>query len=200
MTQVVDPLTRRASFHAMTEGTAEDWQAISAHFLDHGTRLADRVIDHLNLLSDDHGGFAVSRLEHSLQTATRAARANRDDEYVACALLHDIGDTLCSYNHPDAAVAILRPFVSPENLWMVEKHGIFQGYHYFEFIGLDPNARDAYRDHPCYERTVEFCAEFDQSSFDPSYRSMPLEEFRPLLRTVLATPKHSYLQEAARKA
>ncbi|MBJ7595587.1 MAG: phosphohydrolase, partial [Candidatus Dormibacteraeota bacterium] len=97
MTDLAEPLTRRAGFHAMTEGTAEDWQAISAHFLDHGSRLADRVVDHLRLLSDDHGGFAVSRLEHSVQTATRAARANRDDEYVACALLHDIGDTLCSY-------------------------------------------------------------------------------------------------------
>jgi predicted HD phosphohydrolase len=199
MTEVADPLTRQAGFHAMTDGTAEDWQAISAHFLDHGSRLADRVIDHLGLLSDDHGGFAVSRLEHSLQTATRAVRAGRDDEFVACALIHDIGDTLCSYNHPDAAVAILRPFVSPENLWMVEKHGIFQGYHYFQFIGLDRNARDAYREHPAYTRTVEFCAEFDQNSFDPSYRSMPLEEFRPLLETVLRSPKHSYLQEAALK-
>ncbi len=194
-----DPLSRRAGFHAMTEGTAEDWQAISAHFLDHGSRLTDRVLDHLQLLSDDHGGFAVSRLEHSLQTATRAARANRDDEYVACALLHDIGDTLCSYNHPDAAVAILSPFVSPDNLWMVEKHGIFQGYHYFQFIGLNRDARDAYSDHPCFERTVEFCAEYDQNSFDPSFRSMPLEEFRPLLQALFANPRNSYLAEAAPK-
>jgi predicted HD phosphohydrolase len=199
MTNLADPLTRRAGFHAMTEGTAEDWQAISAHFLDHGSRLTERVLDHLRLLSDDHGGFAVSRLEHSLQTATRAARANRDDEYVACALLHDIGDTLCSYNHPDAAVAILRPFVSAENLWMVEKHGIFQGYHYFQFIGLNRDARDAYSDHPCYERTVEFCAEFDQNSFDPSYPSLSLEEFRPLLQTVFTRPQHSYFAEAAPK-
>ncbi|MBJ7610190.1 MAG: HD domain-containing protein [Candidatus Dormibacteraeota bacterium] len=183
----------------MTEGTADDWQAISAHFLDHGTRLTDRVFDHLRLLSDDHGGFAVSRLEHSLQTATRAARANRDDEYVACALLHDIGDTLCSYNHPDAAVAILRPFVSAENLWMVEKHGIFQGYHYFHFIGLNRDAREAYRDHECYERTVEFCAEFDQNSFDPAYPSLPLEEFRPLLQRLFTRPQHSYLQEAVQR-
>ncbi len=199
MADTAELLTQRARFHAMTDATAQDWQTIGAHFLDHGLRLTDRVMEHLALLSDDHGGFAVSRLEHSLQTATRAARANRDDEYVACALLHDIGDTLCSYNHPDAAVAILRPFVSADNLWMVEKHGIFQGYHYFQFIGLNPDARDAYRDHPCYERTVEFCAEFDQNSFDPSYLSMQLEEFRPLLHTVFANPKHSYLLEASRQ-
>ena len=196
MTETANPLTRRATFHAMTEGTAEDWQAISAHFLDYGTRLTDRVMEHMRLLSEDHGGFAVSRLEHCRQTATRAVRANRDDEYVACALLRDIGDTLCTYNHPDMAAAILRPFVSAENVWMVEKHGIFQGYHYFHHLGMNRDARQAYREHPAYDRTIEFCAEFDQNSFDPSYRSMPLEEFRPLLEALFANVKNSYLQEA----
>jgi predicted HD phosphohydrolase len=200
MTETAEPKTAepsaRARFHAMTEGTAEDWQAISTHFFEFGTHLTGRVLDHLRLLADDHGGFAISRLEHCLQTATRATRANRDDEYVACALLHDIGDTLCTYNHPDAAVAILKPFVSADNLWMVEKHGIFQGYHFFHYLGMNRDARDAYRDHPCYDRTVEFCAEFDQNSFDPGYASMPLEEFRPLLDSLFAVPKNSYLKEA----
>jgi predicted HD phosphohydrolase len=193
------PAPARATFHAMTEGTAQDWQTISTHFLDFGTRLTDRVLDHMRLLADDHGGFAVSRLEHCLQTATRATRANRDDEYVACALLHDIGDTLCTYNHPDAAVAILKPFVCAENLWMVEKHGIFQGYHYFQYLGMNRDARDAYRDHPSHDRTVEFCAEFDQNSFDPAYRSMQLEEFRPLLESLFSKVKNSYLAEAVNK-
>jgi predicted HD phosphohydrolase len=198
MTETADPTTGRATFHAMTESTAADWKAILAHSLEYGMHLSDRVLDHMRLLVDDHGGFAVSRLEHCLQTATRAARANRDDEYVACALLHDIGDTLCTYNHPDAAVAILKPFVSPENLWMVEKHGIFQGYHYYRLLGMNRDAREAYRDHPCYERTVEFCAEFDQNSFDPAYRSMSLEEFRPLLRSLFSNLKNSHVREAMR--
>src|SRR2546421_11169666 len=108
-------LARRARFAAMTDATDEDWRIIGAHYAQLCSGLTDRVLAHLQLLGGDHGGFAVDRLEHSLQTATRASRAGRDDEYVACALLHDIGDVLCPHNHPDAAVAILRPFVSPEN-------------------------------------------------------------------------------------
>ena len=195
MTDIAEPRTR-AAFHAMTEGTAEDWGIIGAAFLEHGAGLADRVIAHLELLRDDHGGFAVDRLEHCLQTATRASRANRDDEYVACALLHDIGDTLCSYNHPDAAVAILRPFVGEDNLWMVEKHGIFQGYHFFHHLGMNRDARDQFTGHMYYDRTVEFCAEFDQNSFDPGYRSLALLEFRPLLRDIFARPPRTYMSEA----
>ena len=100
------------------------------------------------------GGFAVDRLEHSLQTATRARRGGEDDEYVVCALLHDIGDTLGSYNHSDIAAAILKPFVSEENHWMVDKHGVFQGYYFFHYLGLDRDARDQYLGHPWYDRTV----------------------------------------------
>jgi predicted HD phosphohydrolase len=196
MTETAAPPPGRASFSSMAESMAADWKPILASSLEYATHLSDRVLDHMRLLDDDHGGFAVSRLQHCLQTATRAARANRDDEYVACALLHDIGDTLCTYNHADAAVAILKPFVSPENLWMVEKHTIFQGYHYFHFLGMNRDARDAYRDHPCFERTVEFCAEFDQNSFDPAYRSMSLEDFAPLLKSLFSKPRNDRLREA----
>src|SRR5262245_32832420 len=115
-------MSERAKFHAMAEGTAEDWQAIAGEMIQFYPGLPDRVLTHLRLLEGDHGGFAVDRLTHSLQTATRAERAGRDDEYILCALLHDIGDTLASYNHADLAAAIVKPFVSEQNLWMVEKH------------------------------------------------------------------------------
>jgi predicted HD phosphohydrolase len=69
----------------------------------------------------------ADRLTHSLQTATLAYRAGEDEEYVVCALLHDLGDTLGTYNHADIAAAILKPFVSEQNHWIIEKHGIFQG-------------------------------------------------------------------------
>lgn len=193
----VDRLRQRAGFAAMSEGTAEDWAIIGAHFAKLTQGLAPRVLDHLQLLEGDNGGFAVDRLEHSLQTATRASRAGKDDEYVACALLHDIGDTLCSWNHPDAAVAILRPFVSADNLWMIEKHNIFQGYNYFHFIGLDRDMREQFADHPCYQRTVEFCQEFDQTAFDPGYASMSLADFEPLLVDLFRTPKQNLLGQAA---
>jgi predicted HD phosphohydrolase len=194
---IVDRLQQRAGFAAMTDGTAEDWAIIGAHFAKLTQGLTGRVLDHLRLLEGDNGGFAVDRLEHSLQTATRASRAGKDDEYVACALLHDIGDTLCSWNHPDAAVAILRPFISADNLWMIEKHGVFQGYNYFHFIGLDRDLREQFADHPCYARTVEFCQEYDQAAFDPRYPSMTLADFEPLLVELFRTPRQSMLAGAA---
>jgi predicted HD phosphohydrolase len=129
----------------------------------------------------------VARLEHSLQTATRAQRDGRDDEYVLCALIHDIGDTLSPFNHPAIGAAVLKPFVSEANHWMVEHHGIFQGYYFWQHIGLDRNTREAYRDSPYFEYTEEFCAKYDQTAFDAEYTSEPLEHFEPLVRSLLVT-------------
>ncbi|MBA3289098.1 MAG: HD domain-containing protein [Acidimicrobiia bacterium] len=182
----------------MTESTAEDWAIIAGHAMAHSAGLADRVLDHLRLLRDDFGGFAVDRLEHCVQTATRAHRAGEDEEYVVCALLHDIGDTLGSYNHADIAAAILKPFVSAENHWMVEQHAVFQGYYFFHHLGLDRDVRDQHLGHPAYDRTAAFCHEYDQPAFDPGYRSEPFEFFAPAVRQVLSRPKRSiYLRDAA---
>jgi predicted HD phosphohydrolase len=181
----------RATFSAMTEGTADDWQRIAASSLAAYPGLPDRVMAHLRLLDGDFGGFKVDRLTHSLQTATRAYRADRDDAYVACALLHDIGDTLASFNHPDIGAAIVKPFVDDGYHWMVEKHGVFQGYYFFHHLGLDRNMRDQFDGHPYYDLTAEFCADFDQPSFDPDYPTMALEEFEPLLRDFFRSPKRS---------
>ncbi len=117
----------RARFREMKEGTAEDWAIIGGEYRAFAKGLADRVLDHLKLLDGDFGGFPVCRLEHSLQTATRAHRDGRDEQYVVMALLHDIGDTLGSYNHPEVAAAILKPFVSEELHWICQNHGAFQG-------------------------------------------------------------------------
>ncbi len=182
---------QRATFRSMAEGTQQDWDAIGMAALSQYAGLADRVLDHLRLLGGDYGGFAVDRLEHSLQTATRAHRGGEDDEYVVCALLHDIGDTLGSYNHADIAAAVLKPFVSEENLWMVEKHAIFQGYYFFHFLGLDRDMRDQFAGHEWYDRTAAFCHEYDQPAFDPSYDTLPLEEFEPAVRAVFASPRRS---------
>jgi predicted HD phosphohydrolase len=181
----------RATFSAMTEGTADDWQRIAASSLAFYPGLPDRVMTHLRLLDGDFGGFKVDRLTHSLQTATRAYRADRDDAYVACALLHDIGDTLASFNHPDIGAAIVKPFVDDGYHWMVEKHGVFQGYYFFHHLGLDRNMRDQFDGHPYYDLTAEFCADFDQPSFDPDYPTMALEEFEPLLRDFFRSPQRS---------
>lgn len=119
-------MNARATFTSMEHSTAADWAAIGAEFPATARTLPDRVLAHLKLLDGDMGGFPIDRYQHSLQTATRALKDGRDEEYVVCALLHDIGDTLGCYNHFDIAAAILKPFVSEANLWMVQNHGIFQ--------------------------------------------------------------------------
>lgn len=181
----------RAQFRAMTEGTQDDWMKIAGQFGPFAAEGGKRIIAHLKLLDGDYGGFPIDRLNHCLQTATRAYKDDRDEEYVVCALLHDIGDTLGAYNHPDIAAAILKPFVSEENHWMVEKHGIFQGYYFFHYLGMDRDMREQFRDHPHFERTAEFCEKYDQTAFDPDYESMPLEAFEPMVLKTFAMPKNS---------
>jgi predicted HD phosphohydrolase len=193
---VEDIGSQRATFHSMTEGTALDWSIIAQHSQAFAAGLPDRLLAHLRMLEGDAGGFAVDRLEHSLQTATRAYRAGEDDEYVVCALLHDIGDILGPYNHADIAAATLKPFVSDANHWMVEHHAVFQGYYFFHHLGLDRNLREQYAGHEFYDRTAAFCHEYDQPAFDPSYPTLPLEHFEPALREVVATPRRSiYLRD-----
>ncbi len=180
---------QRAGFRAMTEGTKDDWAIIASHFRPFAAKVADRVLDHLRLLDGDYGGFPVDRLTHSLQTATRAHRDGRPDSYVVMALLHDIGDTLGSYIHPDVAAAIVKPFVTAQEHWICAHHGAFQGYYYFHYLEMDRNARDAFADSPHYEACRTFCADYDQSSFDPDYKTESLDFFEPMVRRVMARPR-----------
>ena len=189
-------MTQRATFKRMEQSTREDWACIVPEAMAMAKSLPDRVLAHLRLLDGDHGGFPVDRLTHSLQTATLALTDGRDEEYVVCALLHDIGDTLGSFNHPDIAAAILKPFVSEENLWMVQNHGIFQGYNFFHHIGLDRNMRDMFKDHPNYQRAAEFVERYDNPAFDPANETLPLSHFEPMLRRLMAAPKHSVYKAA----
>lgn len=182
---------QQAGFKAMTEGTAEDWQIIAGHMLPFRAALPGRIIEHLKLLDGDYGGYPVDRLEHCLQTATRAHRDGRDEEYVVCALLHDIGDTLGPSNHADVAATILEPYVSEQNHWIIKHHGIFQGYYFFHYVGLNKDGRDTFRDHAHYQACIDFCHLYDQNSFDADYDSEPLAFFVPMVERVLATPKKS---------
>lgn len=179
----------RATFRHMKDGTEQDWKIIGEAFGPFAKALPDRVLDHLRLLEGDCGGFPVTRLQHSLQTATLAEKDGRDEEYVVCALLHDIGDTLGPYNHADIAAALVEPFASEENHWMVKHHAIFQGYYFFHHLGLDRNMRERFREHPLYRRTAEFCAKYDGAAFDPDAETRPLEHFEPALRRFFASPR-----------
>jgi predicted HD phosphohydrolase len=182
---------QRANFTSMKEATAADWELIGSHFMSFNRGLPDRILAHLKLLEGDYGGFPIDRLQHSLQAATRAHHAGESEHYVVAALVHDIGDTLASYNHPDIAAAILKPFVDEKLHWMVEHHGIFQGYYFFHHLGMNRDMREAFRGHEHFEDTARFCELYDQSAFDPAYESAPLEFFEPMVRRVFERPINS---------
>ena len=186
----------RASFNKMSESTADDWSLIMQEQLAFVGGLPDRILSHMQLLDDDYGGFPVDRLQHSLQTAELAAEAGEDDEYVVCALLHDIGDTLGSTNHPDVAAAILQPFISEENHWMIKNHAIFQGYNFFHYLGMDRNMRDKFEADPNYARTKRFVDKYDDLAFDAGKPKMRLEMFEDQVRKVFSEPKHSIYKAA----
>ena len=187
-----DLLARRATFKAIKQSTKADWDIIIAHHMPFAARLADRVLAQLRLLGEDEGGgYAVGRLQHLLLSATLAHAAGEEEEYVVCALLHDVGDLLGSWNHPEVSAAMLKPFVSAANHWMVEKHGIFQGYNFFQHINMDRNMREQFRGHPHFERTARFVELYDNPAFDPDVQHRPLEFFEPMVRRVFAQPKNS---------
>lgn len=191
---------QRAGFTSMKEGTEADWSIIGSHFMDFAAALPDRVLAHLKLLEGDYGGFPIDRLQHSLQTATRAHRAGESEPYVVMALLHDIGDTLGSYNHPEIAAAILKPFVDEKLHWIAEQHGIFQGYYFFHHLGMNRDMREAFRGHEYFEDTARFCELYDQSAFDPAYESAPLDFFEPMVRRVFARPQNTVYKAIAEPA
>lgn len=190
----------RATFVRMDQSTQEDWRAIGGEFAQFAKGLPDRVLAHLKLLDGDYGGFPIDRYHHSLQTATLALRDGRDEEYVVCALLHDIGDTLGTFNHPDVAAAILKPFVSEANHWMIQHHGIFQGYNFFHHIGMDRNMRDRFKDHEHYDRTAEFIELYDNPAFNPGTETLNISEFEPMLRRLFAQPKNTIYKAVTEKA
>jgi predicted HD phosphohydrolase len=175
----------RTSFKSFEESTAQDWAVIAPQLSVTQGLVADRVIGLLRELGEDYGGFPVNRLEHSLQTATRAEKDGKDDEYVFCALIHDIGDTLSPFNHPAIAAGIVKPFVSEANHFMVKHHGEFQGYYFWHHLGMDKDAREKFRDSEFFDHTEEFCAKYDQTAFDADYVSNPLEHYEPLIRQIL---------------
>ena len=176
----------QVEFTRMDQGTEEEYQFLDRLYRTFSAELPDRVIAHLNLLKGDRLGYKIDRFQHSLQTATRAQRDGADEETVVAALLHDIGDTISPDNHSELGASVLQPYVSAKTHWIIKHHGLFQGYYYFHHCGGDRNARDIYRGHSMFEPTAEFCAKWDQSSFDPAYDTMPFEAFEPALRRIFA--------------
>lgn len=179
------------SFRQMKDGTREDYDLLDQYEKIYIRDLPDRILARLRQLESGLSGYQVSRLQHSLQTATRAMRDGADSDWIVAALVHDIGDDLAPQNHDTVAAAIIAPYVREECTWAVRHHGIFQFKYYGDKVGLDPNAREKYAGHDHYAATVRFCERWDQASFDPDYDSAPLETFEPMIREVFSRPPWS---------
>lgn len=177
-------------FTQMKDGDAEDYAFLTEHEVEYTKGTADRLLTALVSLDESLSGYQITRLGHSLQSATRAEADGADIDWIVGALLHDIGDIFAPYNHDEYAAAILRPFVREQVTWVVEKHGDFQLVYYGEHVGADPDKRDAYKGHPYFDDCAQFCERWDQSSFDPSYVHKPIEHFAPMVSKVFDRPPY----------
>jgi predicted HD phosphohydrolase len=171
-------------FTQMRDGTRAEYALLHELEREYIAALPDRILGGLCALDGGLGGYRISRLQRVLQPATRAEADGADIEWIVAALVHDIGDVLAPENHSQLAAAILRPYVRPEVTWVVAMHGVFQQHYYGHHIGLDPDAREAYRGHEWFASCERFCEQWDQASFDPHFPTEPLEHFEPMVREV----------------
>ena len=184
---------KKVSFTEMKNGTKEDYLILDKHEKEFASKTAERIIKYMHGLTETLEGYQVSRLEHSLQSATRAYNNKENEEMIVATLLHDIGDDLAPMNHSEYAAAILKPYVSERTHWIIEKHGEFQTYYYAHHLGGDKNKREKYKDHEYYQDTIDFCEKYDQNSFDPNYESLPLKFFEPMVKKIFSRKPYSFL-------
>ena len=177
----------------MKKGTKKDYLFLDKHEKDFANKTAERILKFMSNLTETLEGYQISRLEHSLQSATRAYKNKESEEMIVATLLHDIGDELAPMNHSEYAASILKPYVSEKTHWIIEKHGEFQMYYYAHHLGGNRNKRDEYKSHKYYQDTINFCEQYDQNSFDPNYKSLPLEFFRPMVKKIFSRKPYSLL-------
>lgn len=172
------------SFTEMQHGTEEDYLLLDRLEQEEVAGLPDGLMETLRGLEESLDGYQVTRLQHSLQTATRARQAGADIDWIVAALVHDVGDQLAPFNHAEYAASVLRPYVREEVTWVVQHHGIFQSYYYAHHLGRDRNRRDEFAGHPWRQVCADFCAQWDQNSFDPNGPMDPLDSFADEVREV----------------
>jgi len=182
---------KTVNFTEMKNGSKEDYLLLDNHEKKHIEGTADRLMKFMSGLSNTLEGYQITRLEHSLQSATRALNDKADDEMIVATLLHDIGDELAPLNHSEYAGAVLKPYVSEKTHWIIEKHGEFQMYYYAHHFGGNRNKRDNYKGHKYFKDTVDFCENWDQKSFDPNFKSLPLKEFEPFVKKIFSRKPYS---------
>ena len=177
---------KKVSFTEMKNGTRDDYKLLEKLENQYERKTADRILDYLASQTTTLEGYQITRLEHSLQAATRAYKNGENEEMVVATLLHDLGDELAPMNHSQYAASVIKPYVSEKTYWIILHHGLFQTYYSAEHLGGDKNAREKYKDAEHYQATIDFCENYDQASFDPNYKSMTLKEFEPMVRNIFS--------------
>lgn len=174
----------KVEFTQMKDGTYEEYQFLHKLEAQYILGLPERLLKSVENLGGTLQGYQISRLEHSLQSATRAEADGADKEMIVAALLHDIGDELAPQNHSQMAASVLRPYVRAEVAWVIEMHGLFQMQYYAHHYNLDDKGHLAYKDHPWFDSAQRFVELYDQAAFDPNYPSKPLSYFAPMVREI----------------
>ena len=185
---------KTVNFTQMKDGTKDEYLLLDKYEQEYIDGTADRILNFMKGLTSTLEGYKITRLEHSLQSATRALYDGADEEMIVATLLHDIGDELAPLNHSEYAASVLKPYVSEKTHWIIEKHGEFQMYYYAHHLGKNQNQRDKYKDHKYYKDAVNFCEKWDQASFDPDYESKPLEFFAPMVKKIFARKPYSLIK------
>ena len=192
---------KEVKFTQMKDGDEEDYNFLTKHEVEHTKGTANRLLKALVELDQSLSGYKVTRLGHSLQSATRAFHSGADIDWIVSALLHDIGDIYAPYNHDEYAASIIRPFVREQCTWVVEKHGIFQMLYYGEHVGSNPHKREKYREHIYFQDCSDFCELWDQKSFDPRYNTKSVDFFAPMVEEVFARKPYDpkYIKHSKRE-
>ena len=185
---------KTVNFTQMKDGTKDEYLLLDKYEQEYIDGTAERILNFMKGLTSTLEGYKITRLEHSLQSATRALNDSADEEMIVAALLHDIGDELAPLNHSEYAASVLKPYVSEKTHWIIEKHGEFQMYYYAHHLGKNQNQRDKYKDHKYYQDAINFCEKWDQASFDPDYESKPLEFFVPMVKKIFARKPYSLIK------
>ena len=191
-------VSKKVKFTEMKDGDKEDYLLLKELEKSYISMTSDRIIEELKRQGTiSLEGYQITRLEHGLQSGTRAFRDGADIDWIIGALLHDIGDGLAPQNHDRMSAEVIRPFVREEVSWVVEHHGIFQMIYYAHHYGWDKDARDRFKDHPCFDMCSTFCERWDQKSFDPEYENKDLDFFKPLIKEVFSRPpyKDEYIKK-----
>ena len=191
-------VSKKVKFTEMKDGDKEDYLLLKELEKSYISMTSDRIIEELKRQGTiSLEGYQITRLEHGLQSGTRAFRDGADIDWIIGALLHDIGDGLAPQNHDRMSAEVIRPFVREEVSWVVEHHGIFQMIYYAHHYGWDKNARDKFKDNIYFQTCADFCERWDQKSFDPEYENKDLDFFKPMIKEVFNRPpyKDEYIKK-----